>query len=97
MQSDHDDFEDPVVVTITRELDLHAFRPEELGSLIPEYLRACQEQGFRRVRIIHGKGSGSLRVGTHRLLERLPTVAEYVWPADEVSGGWGATWVMLRA
>ena len=91
-----EDDEEPVVVPITGELDLHGFRPDELGSLLPEYLRACQERGILRVRVIHGKGTGTLRVGTHRLLERLPEVADYAWPAGEGSGGWGATWVVLR-
>ncbi len=96
MASEAADDEEPVVVPITGELDLHTFDPRDLGSLIPEYLRACQEQGLRRVRIIHGKGTGSLRSGTHRLLERLPAVAEFIWPASESTGGWGATWVLLR-
>lgn len=83
-----------VVVPITGDLDLHAFRPDEIGSLIPEYLRECRRLGRRSVRIAHGKGTGTLREGVHRLLDRLPEVLSYR-PGDEGSGGWGATWVDL--
>lgn len=78
------------------ELDLHTFRPKEIGSLIPEYLAECRQRGIHRVRLIHGKGSGTLRTGVHELLSRLPVVKQWVWPADEGSGSWGATWVILK-
>jgi DNA-nicking Smr family endonuclease len=48
------------------------------------------------VRVIHGKGTGALREGVHRLLEKLPMVASWQWPAGPQSGGWGATWVWLK-
>ena len=60
---------------INGELDLHTFRPNEIKTLIPDYLDACMEAGIEEVRIIHGKGTGQLREGVHRLLERLPEVA----------------------
>ena len=46
------------------------------------------------VRVIHGKGTGTLREGVHRLLEKLPEVERYHL-AGEGSGSWGATWVYL--
>lgn len=79
---------------ISDELDLHTFRPNEIGSLIPEYLRECRMRGLLRVRIVHGKGTGTLREGVHRLLDRLPEVLGYR-PGDDTSGSWGATWVTL--
>lgn len=33
---------EPVEVPITSELDLHCFRPSDLGVLLPEYFRECQ-------------------------------------------------------
>lgn len=85
----------PVVVPITGELDLHTFRPADLGELIPEYLEACAARGLREVRIIHGKGTGTLRTTVHTLLRRSPRVS--AWRAgDETSGSWGATIVTLR-
>ena len=79
------------------ELDLHTFRPDEISSLLPEYFAECRKRGILRVRIIHGKGSGTLRTGVHQLLAKLPEVQQFIWPADETSGSWGATWVILQA
>ncbi len=77
------------------ELDLHTFRPSEIGSLIPEYLAECRQRGIIRVRIIHGKGTGTLRTSVHAILAKLPEVQQVIHPADEASGSWGATWVIL--
>ncbi|OHE77850.1 MAG: DNA mismatch repair protein MutS [Verrucomicrobia bacterium RIFCSPLOWO2_12_FULL_64_8] len=86
---------DPVRIPITGELDLHTFRPEDAASLIEEYLAACQRRGLREVRIIHGKGTGTLRETVHALLRRSPRVAAYR-SGDETTGGWGATIAVLR-
>ena len=88
--------DEPVPVPIGPELDLHTFRPNELGTLIPDYLEACREQGILAVRIIHGKGTGTLRTTVHTLLGRLDFVETVTWPAGAGSGGWGATWVYLK-
>lgn len=87
---------EPVVLEITGELDLHTFRPEEIGDLLRDYLSECRKAGLRRVRVIHGKGTGALRTGAHRRLETLPEVEGIEWPASAETGGWGATWVRLR-
>ena len=87
--------EDAVEVPITGELDLHHFRPRELGVLLPEYLRECRKRGILEVRIVHGKGAGTLREGVHRLLERLHCVVGRR-PGDSASGSWGATLATLR-
>jgi DNA-nicking Smr family endonuclease len=87
---------EPVEHPINGELDLHTFRPNEIGSLLPEYFRECRERGLLSVRVIHGKGTGALREGVHRLLQRLPEVESFRL-GDEVTGGWGATLVRLKA
>ena len=81
---------------ITDELDLHTFRPSDLSALLPEYFAECRRRQLLRVRIIHGKGTGTLRETVHRLLRHIPEVAEFHL-ADAASGGWGATWVTLTA
>lgn len=86
----------PVALPITGELDLHTFRPQDLGELIPAYLEACAAKGLHEVRIIHGKGTGTLRTTVHRLLQRSPRVLRYR-SGDETSGSWGATLVTLRS
>ena len=85
----------PVPLPITGELDLHTFRPTDLGELIPAYLEECKARGIHEVRIIHGKGTGTLRTTVHALLSRNSQVASFRL-ADETSGSWGATWVTLR-
>ena len=85
----------PVPLPITGELDLHTFRPADLGELIPAYLAECAARGLREVRIIHGKGTGALRSAVHGLLQRSPLVHTYRL-GDEHTGSWGATVVTLR-
>jgi DNA-nicking Smr family endonuclease len=85
----------PVRIPITDELDLHTFQPAEVASLVAEYLSACQGLGLTAVRIIHGKGTGTLRETVHALLRRSPLVESFGL-GDETSGGWGATMVRLR-
>lgn len=87
--------DEPIEIPIRDEIDLHTFRPGEIGGLLPEYFRACREKGIFAVRVIHGKGSGALREGVHRLLEKLPEVESHHL-AGEGSGSWGATWVYLK-
>lgn len=85
----------PVPLPITGELDLHTFRPEDLGELIPAYLAASAARGIREVRIVHGKGTGTLRTTVQTLLRRSPLVASFR-TGDEHSGSWGATIATLR-
>ncbi len=84
-----------MAIPITGELDLHTFRPEDLGELIPAYLTECLSRGLREVRIIHGKGTGTLRTTVHALLRRSPLVATFR-SGDEHTGSWGATIATLR-
>jgi dsDNA-specific endonuclease/ATPase MutS2 len=87
--------EAPVPLPITGELDLHTFLPRDLGQLIPAYLEECTARGIHEVRIVHGKGTGTLRTTVHALLQRNPLVASFRL-GDETSGSWGATIVTLR-
>jgi len=85
----------PVPLPSTSELDLHTFLPEDLGELIPAYLAECVALGLRDVRIVHGKGTGTLRTTVHALLQRSPHVQTYRL-GDAHAGSWGATIVTLR-
>lgn len=85
----------PHPLPITGELDLHTFRPSDLGELIPAYLAECAARGIREVRIIHGKGTGTLRTTVHSLLRRSPWV-ETFRQGDATTGSWGATIATLR-
>ena len=74
-------------------LDLHAFKPNEIHSLIPEYITECIKRNIVEIRIIHGKGKGVLRRGVHAILERDPRVISFEMAKDRSS--WGATIVQL--
>lgn len=87
--------DEPVRIAITDELDLHAFQPREVGDLLVDYLSECQKLGILHVRVIHGKGTGTLRSGVHAALSKMPVVKSWTWPAAANCGGWGATWVRL--
>ena len=87
---------EPVRIPITGELDLHTFRPAEVSRLIDSYLGACQSRGLREVRIVHGKGTGTLRETVHAILRRSPLVESFRL-GNETSGGWGATLATLKS
>ncbi len=75
-------------------LDLHMFHPREAKELVAEYLMVCRQKGIFEVRIVHGKGTGTLRRTVHSILSRLPEVTDFRL-AKEGTGGWGATLVRL--
>ena len=76
-------------------LDLHLFKPAEVGDLVPGYLEECRKRGILRVRIVHGKGTGQLRERVHAILRGDPGVMAFsLAPAE--AGGWGATVVQLN-
>jgi RimJ/RimL family protein N-acetyltransferase len=85
----------PVEIPIDGTLDLHTFRPGDVGDLVPEYLARCGEKGILRVRVIHGKGEGVLLRTVHALLGRLPNVGTFSL-AGPLEGGSGATIVRLK-
>lgn len=75
-------------------LDLHTFSPREIRTLIPDFIEACRAKGIYKLRIIHGKGTGTLRDIVHSILEEHRAV-EAFWQ-EEGAGSWGATLVDLK-
>jgi dsDNA-specific endonuclease/ATPase MutS2 len=79
---------DPIRVPIESELDLHAFAPQDVASVVDEYVQAAAIAGFTQVRIIHGRGRGVQRGIVQAALDRHPQVTEF-W--DDPTAHLGAT------
>ena len=75
-------------------LDLHLFNPKEIKDLVPDYIEACIDKQIFSIRIIHGKGTGTLRRTVHSILDKHADVLTYRLADDQSS--WGATLVELR-
>ena len=81
-------------VPIEGEIDLHAFAPRDIPSVVEEYIDAAARAGFREVRVVHGRGAGVQRGIVQATLDRLPQVEEF---RDDTASHLGATLVRLRA
>jgi DNA-nicking Smr family endonuclease len=90
-----DEPNEPIAIPITGELDLHTFRPAEITPLLDDYFAECRQRGIHRVRVVHGKGTGTLRTTVHAHLRRSRGIAGFV-QGDATSGDWGATIVTLK-
>jgi dsDNA-specific endonuclease/ATPase MutS2 len=88
-------FSEPVVLLIEDSIDLHAFSPKEIPSVVEEYLEQCVQAGIYEVRIIHGRGTGVQRRIVQSILEKHPRVSSFK-DAPAEAGGWGATVAVLR-
>lgn len=87
--------DDPIDLPIDGVLDLHTFSPKEVKDLVPEYIGACLSRGITELRIIHGKGTGTLKAIVHGILAKDLRVAAFK-DAGLGGGGWGATQVLLK-
>jgi DNA-nicking Smr family endonuclease len=91
----HPSDDDEVILPIEDSIDLHAFAPRDIPSVVESYLEAAQEAGFREVRVIHGRGTGFQKERVRQVLAKSPLVEGYE-EATPDRGGWGATVVKLR-
>ncbi|MEO8075705.1 MAG: Smr/MutS family protein [Acidobacteriota bacterium] len=84
--------EEPHLVPIEGVLDLHAFAPGDIRSVVEDYVNAAQAAGLREVRLIHGRGRGIQRGIVQAALERHPLVESF---ADDGESHLGATVALL--
>ena len=82
----------PHNVPIEDSIDLHAFAPRDIPSVVEEYVLAAHDAGLREVRLIHGRGKGVQRGIVQAALEKHELVEEF-WDAPE--SHLGATVVKL--
>jgi dsDNA-specific endonuclease/ATPase MutS2 len=81
-------------VPIESEIDLHAFAPADIASVVEEYVEAAAAAGLQEVRVIHGRGRGVQRGMVQAALDRHPRVLEF-W--DDTASHLGATIAKLRS
>lgn len=79
-------------IPIEPELDLHSFRPEDIPSVVDEYLTAAHQKGLRDVRIVHGRGKGIQRGIVQNVLEHHDLVEAF---DDDPRSHLGATLVRI--
>jgi DNA-nicking Smr family endonuclease len=83
----------PLRIPIEGELDLHAFAPRDIPSVVEEYLNEAHAAGVRDVRLIHGRGAGVQRGIVQQALERHPLVLQFF---DDPAAHLGATIAILK-
>lgn len=88
-------------VAIEDHLDLHGYRRDDARKTLLEFLDHAQQQSFKLVRIVHGKGYHSdtsqpvLKAMLNKWLQSIPEVLAFV-SAMPKDGGTGAVYVLLR-
>ncbi len=80
-------------VPIEDSIDLHTFQPQDVKSVVEEYVNAAHEAGLREVRLIHGRGRGVQRGIVQSALEKHPLVEGF---DDAPDSHLGATIAVLR-
>jgi DNA-nicking Smr family endonuclease len=85
--------DEPVRIPIEAEVDLHAFAPRDISSVVEEYINEAHAAGLREVRLVHGRGIGVQRGIVQQALERHPLVESF---ADDPSAHLGATIAVLK-
>ena len=83
------------------QLDLHGLRVDQAREAVAEFIREAMKRGFRCVRIIHGKGLGSLNkkpVLKNKVRNWLVQKEEVIafCQARAADGGSGALMVLLK-
>ena len=85
--------DDPLRIPIESALDLHAFAPRDIPSVVEDYLNEAHAAGLREVRLIHGRGRGVQRATVRQVLERHALVIEFF---DDALSHLGATIAILK-
>lgn len=79
----------------SREIHLRGMRAEVALTAVDKYLDDAMAAGVEQVRIIHGKGTGTLRKVVWELLKQHPGVQSYRL-GEQDEGGSGATVVAMK-
>lgn len=82
--------------SIGLELNIVGYHVDEAIQAVSSYLDKCRIRGLKRVRIIHGYGSGALRQAVHDYLKKHSSFVKKFTLGGEYEGGSGATVVELK-
>lgn len=86
----------PFKKSVPLEINLIGQRYEEAERNLAKYLDDCLIKGYKRVRVIHGWGSGILRKMTRNYCDNHKDFVDHYEGADGHEGGGGATIVFLK-
>ena len=81
-------------------LDIHGLTGDEAWISLEQFFSSSREKGFKKLRIIHGKGNRSqgdavLKQTVRKYIEICPFAGESGFEKAKY-GGTGATWVLLK-
>ncbi|MDP9309899.1 MAG: endonuclease MutS2 [Chloroflexota bacterium] len=80
---------------VSMQLDMRGMRAHEIEALLDRYLNDAYLGDLSEVRLVHGKGTGTLRKIVRDILAAHPLVASYA-PGVDGEGGEGVTVAKLR-
>lgn len=81
--------------TVRRSIDIRGMTVDEAEQVCGKFIDDAQLSGLKQILIIHGKGTGALRIGVHDYLRGNGSVASFQF-ADQDEGGTGATLVTIK-
>jgi len=94
------EYEHPRNLRIDKQIDLHMDTKEKALEKLRLFFDLAVRKGWQKVRIIHGKGKHSKTQGVlgrvvWEFLEKCPHAGRHGYE-DNLGGGKGATWVMIK-
>ena len=81
--------------TVRRSIDIRGMTVDEAEQVCGKFIDDAQLSGLKQILIIHGKGTGALRIGVHDYLRGNGSVTGFQF-ADQDEGGTGATLVTIK-
>lgn len=88
-------------IEVEDHLDLHGYQRDHARKILLDFLDHAQQQSFKLVRIVHGKGYHSsdgqpvLKAMVNKWLQCIPEILAFV-SATPRDGGTGAVYVLLK-
>ena len=81
-------------------LDIHGFTGEKAWQLLEHFFDNAKNNGYEKLRVIHGKGNHStgeavLKNTARKFIEQCAFAGESGYE-NSANGGTGATWVLLK-